>query len=110
MKEGVANVEDVDKAMWAGPGLRWAAMGPTMLFNLGAGEGGLQAFCDHFTDTFNGWWDGLGTPYLDGETIRALVQGVGEEAKGKSPEELSAERDALIVALQKAAGKLRTSG
>ena len=46
--EGVASVEDIDKAMWAGPGLRWAAMGPTMLFHLGAGEGGLQAFCDHF--------------------------------------------------------------
>ncbi|MEO1458904.1 MAG: 3-hydroxyacyl-CoA dehydrogenase NAD-binding domain-containing protein, partial [Pseudomonadota bacterium] len=26
---GVASVEDVDKAVWAGPGLRWAAMGPT---------------------------------------------------------------------------------
>ena len=50
--EGVASIEDIDKAMWAGPGLRWAAMGPTMLFHLGAGEGGLQAFCDHFRDTF----------------------------------------------------------
>ncbi len=107
VKEGVANVEDVDKAMWAGPGLRWAAMGPTMLFNLGAGEGGLQSFCDHFTDTFNGWWDGLGTPYLDEDTIAQLVKGVGEEADGKSPEQLSAERDALIVAMQKAAATLR---
>lgn len=33
VKTGVASVEDVDKAMWAGPGLRWAAMGPTMLFH-----------------------------------------------------------------------------
>ena len=39
VKEGVASVEDVDKAMWAGPGLRWAAMGPNMLFHLGAGAG-----------------------------------------------------------------------
>jgi 3-hydroxybutyryl-CoA dehydrogenase len=107
VKEGVADVADVDKAMWAGPGLRWAAMGPTMLFNLGAGEGGLQSFCDHFTDTFNGWWDDLGQPYLDEGTIRTLVKGVGEEASGKSPAELSAERDALIVAMQKAAAKLR---
>lgn len=107
VKEGVASVGDVDKAMRAGPGLRWAAMGPTMLFNLGAGEGGLQSFCDHFTGTFNGWWDDLGTPYLDEETIAQLVQGIGEVAKGKSPEELSAERDALIVAMQKAAAGLR---
>ena len=60
--EGVVSLEDIDKAMWAGPGLRWAAMGPTTLFHLGAGEGGLQAFCDHFKDTFNGWWDDLGDP------------------------------------------------
>ena len=57
--EGVASVEDVDKAVWAGPDLRWATMGPTMLFHLGAGAGGLPAFFDHFSDTFNGWWDDL---------------------------------------------------
>ena len=32
--EGVASVEDVDKAVWAGPGLRWSVMGPHMLFSL----------------------------------------------------------------------------
>ena len=36
----------IDTAIWAGPGLRWAAMGPTMLFHLGAGAGGLGAFCE----------------------------------------------------------------
>ena len=40
--EGVASVEDVDTAVWAGPGLRWGAMGPHMLFSLGAGSGGLS--------------------------------------------------------------------
>ena len=29
--DGVATLEDVDKAVWMGPGLRWAAMGPTTL-------------------------------------------------------------------------------
>ena len=106
--EGVASVEDIDKAMWAGPGLRWAAMGPTMLFNLGAGDGGLQAFCEHFKDTFNGWWDGLGQPHLDDEVIETLVQGVADEARGRSPKDLSAERDALIVAMQKSLKDLRT--
>ena len=41
VRDGVASLEDVDKAVWAGPGLRWAAMGPTTLFHLGAGAGGL---------------------------------------------------------------------
>ncbi len=105
--EGVASVEDIDKAMWAGPGMRWAAMGPTMLFHLGAGDGGLQAFCDHFRGTFNGWWDGLGQPYLTDEVIETLVRGVAEEAGGRSPKALSADRDALIVAMQKALREVR---
>lgn len=104
---GVASVEDVDKAVWAGPGLRWAAMGPTMLFNLGAGEGGLQAFCDHFADTFNGWWDDLGSIHLTEDVTRAMVEGVAAEAGGETPAALSQRRDALIVALQKSVAGLR---
>lgn len=104
---GVASVEDVDKAVWAGPGVRWAAMGPTMLFNLGAGEGGLKAFCDHFTDTFNGWWDDLGQVYLTDDVAKQLADGVAAQANGQTPAELSAQRDALIVAMQKSIADLR---
>ena len=60
VESGVASVEDVDKAVWAGPGLRWAAMGPHMLFHLGAGPGGLEEFCNRYTDSFHRWWDDLG--------------------------------------------------
>lgn len=55
VKSGVASVKDVDTAVWAGPGLRWAAMGPTMLFHLGAGSGGIGSFCERYTDSFNRW-------------------------------------------------------
>ncbi len=106
--EGVASVEDIDKAMWAGPGLRWAAMGPTTLFHLGAGEGGLQAFCDHFKDTFNGWWDGLGDPRLDDDVIKLLVDGMKEQSKGKSTAELSRQRDKMLTAMQTATRHLRS--
>ncbi|MCP9482771.1 3-hydroxyacyl-CoA dehydrogenase NAD-binding domain-containing protein [Shimia sp. CNT1-13L.2] len=105
--EGVASVEDVDKAVWAGPGLRWAAMGPTMLFNLGAGEGGLRAFCDHFTDTFNGWWDDLGQIHLTPEVAETLIAGITEAANGQTPADLSAKRDALITAMQRATVGMR---
>lgn len=105
--EGVASVEDIDKAMWAGPGLRWAAMGPTTLFHLGAGEGGLQAFCDHFKDTFNGWWDDLGDPRLDDDVIQQLVDGMAAQAQGQSTQDLSAKRDEMLTALQKATKPLR---
>ena len=105
--EGVASVEDIDKAMWAGPGLRWAAMGPTQLFHLGAGDAGLQGFCDHFKDTFNGWWDGLGEPRLNDEVIAKLVSGMNDQAKGKDTHELAASRDEMLIALQAAVKNLR---
>ncbi|MEO1122055.1 MAG: 3-hydroxyacyl-CoA dehydrogenase family protein, partial [Pseudomonadota bacterium] len=107
VKEGVASVEDVDKAVWAGPGLRWAAMGPTMLFHLGAGEGGLPEFCERYTESFNRWWDDLGVLHLDPELSDLLATGVGEEARGEAPEALSARRDALISAMQTASAPLR---
>ena len=84
VQSGVASVGDVDKAMAAGPGLRWAAMGPTTLFGLGAGAGGLAAFCDHFTDTFNGWWDDLGTPHLTPEITQVLVDGLAGGNRGRA--------------------------
>src|SRR5690606_794882 len=108
-KTGVASVEDVDKAMWAGPGLRWAAMGPTMLFHLGAGEGGLAAFCERYTDSFNRWWDDLGVLHLDPDLAKTLVSGVAEEANGQSTADLSQQRDALIASIQKAMAPLRAN-
>ena len=107
VKEGVASVEDVDKAVWAGPGLRWAAMGPTMLFHLGAGEGGLDAFCERYTPSFNRWWDDLGTLHLDEELAGLLSKGVADEAGNQDHAALSAKRDKLITAMQKATTDLR---
>jgi carnitine 3-dehydrogenase len=107
VKTGVASVEDVDKAVWAGPGLRWAAMGPNMLFNLAAGDGGLAAYCERYMDGYHRWWDDLGEPHLDPDVVRMLVSGVQDEAKGASQEVLSNRRDALVVATLKSMARLR---
>ncbi len=109
VEEGVASVADVDTAVWAGPGLRWAAMGPTMLFHLGAGEGGLADFCRRYADSFNRWWDDLGEPRLGPEVATRLVDGVTEEAGPKSTEQLSAERDALVAAILRASAGHRAA-
>lgn len=107
VSEGVASVEDVDTAVWAGPGLRWAAMGPSMLFHLGAGAGGMAEFCARYSDSFNRWWDDLGQPHLDPETARMLTDGIAKASAGADTAALSAERDALITAMQCAANGLR---
>ncbi|WP_411958995.1 3-hydroxyacyl-CoA dehydrogenase NAD-binding domain-containing protein [Pseudomonas sp. s4] len=107
VKSGVASVEDVDKAVWAGPGLRWAAMGPTMLFHLGGGSEGLSSFCEKFTESFHGWWDDLGDPRLDVETASMLVEGVLHEAGDNSWASLATNRDELITHMLKATAPLR---
>ena len=106
--EGVASVEDVDKAVWAGPGLRWAAMGPHMLFHLGAGPGGLGEFCERYRESFHRWWEDLGTPELTPEIAAQLAEGVAAEAAGAEVAESAANRDALIRALLKATRELRS--
>lgn len=107
--EGVASVEDVDKAVWAGPGLRWAAMGPHMLFNLAAGPGGLEEFCKRYGDSLHRWWDDLGQVELTPEIAAKLADGVADEAAGKTLTENADNRDALIRAMLKATKDLRES-
>src|SRR5215469_8253392 len=109
VQSGVASVKDVDTAVWAGPGLRWAAMGPTMLFHLGAGPGGLGEFCERYAESFQRWWDDLGVLHLDEALAKQLTSGVAENVAGQSTAELSAKRDALIVAMQKAIVELQRS-
>src|SRR5262249_51222273 len=103
MSIGAASVEDIDKAIWAGPGLRWAAMGPTMLFNLGAGEGGMAAFCERYAPSFHRWWDDLGNAPLHAHTLQQWVSGVGAASR----DTLCEKRDQLILAILKATSPLR---
>lgn len=107
VESGVASVEDVDKAVWAGPGLRWAAMGPHMLFHLGAGEGGLKEFCNRYGDSFHRWWENLGDVTLTPKLIETLAQGIEEQACGQDVQTASAERDALIVAMLRSTQAIR---
>ena len=103
--EGVASVEDVDKAVWAGPGLRWSVMGPHMLFSLASGGPsgvrGMDMFCERYRESFHRWWDDLGTPTLTPEVGAALAEGIAEEEAGRDFNSLAAARDAKLVAVMR---------
>lgn len=109
IKEGVASVGDVDKAVSAGPGLRWAAMGPTTLFHLAAGDDGIAAFCERYGESFQRWWDDLGDPRIDDMMRKQLIAGIADATDNKSPSTLSAERDALLLGILKATKSTRGS-
>jgi len=95
--EGVASVEDIDKAVAYGPGLRWAAMGPNTLLHLGGGDGGIRSFCEHLGGPFQSWWDDLGTPQITPEVVDALETGVNAALKNTSMTKLAQKRDALLL-------------
>jgi 3-hydroxyacyl-CoA dehydrogenase len=99
INEGVASVDDIDTAVSSGPGLRWALMGPTLLFHLNGGEGGLAAFCERYGDSFNRWWDDLGRPHLDQATADRLLAGLSSARMHGDIEILAAKRDRLLTAL-----------
>ena len=96
---GVASLEDVDRAISAGPGLRWAVAGPSSIFNLGAGQQGIATFCERFSASFHDWWDSLGDPRLDRVTVATLRDGLADAAAGRDISSLEKERDSRLLAV-----------
>jgi 3-hydroxyacyl-CoA dehydrogenase len=97
--QDVVSVADADAAVCMGPGLRWALMGPNLIYHLGGGPGGIRHFFDHFTGLMTGCWADLGSPELSPELQKKIVDGVLQEVDGRSFEELSQERDRLMMGL-----------
>jgi len=105
---GVATVDDVDKAVSYGPGLRWAAMGPHLLYDLGGGREGIRGHVEHLAAVKEGMLRDLADwTEFPPDTGAALEAGLIEEKGGRSYEDLTAERDALLVAYLRAEREVR---
>jgi 3-hydroxyacyl-CoA dehydrogenase len=96
---GVVSVGDADTAVCWGPGLRWGVMGPTLLYHLAGGAGGIEHFFDQFTAPMTAWWKVLGTPEITPDVRRLMVEGVLAEAGKRSLEELAVQRDEALLGL-----------
>jgi 3-hydroxyacyl-CoA dehydrogenase len=97
--EGIASVADIDTAISAGPGLRWALMGPHLTFHLAGGTGGIDRFLDQFAAPMANWWETLGAPTLTSELKERLAAGIAAETAGRSIAELADRRDRFLVEL-----------
>lgn len=106
ISEGVVSVQDADTAVSWGPGLRWGVMGPTLLFHLGGGAGGIEHFFDQFTGPMTAWWKVLGNPQITPEVRRVVSAGVLQEAGQRSLEALATQRDEVLLGLLKLRGKV----
>ena len=99
--EGVATVEDVDRAIAHGPGMRWAFMGPHLTYHLGGGAGGYRHYLEHLGPTQVARWADQTTPALTPDLIETLVAGIADATAGESPADLARRRDTALVALAK---------
>jgi 3-hydroxyacyl-CoA dehydrogenase len=97
--DGVVSVGDADAAVCWGPGLRWGIMGPSMLYHLGGGTGGIEHFFEQFTTPLTTWWHVLGTPELTEEVRTTIIKGVHEAARSRTVEDLVAYRDEVLQGL-----------
>ncbi|MGF6924485.1 hypothetical protein OKW28_008682 [Paraburkholderia sp. 40] len=94
-----SRVGDADAAVSWGPGLRWGIMGPSLLYHLGGGQGGIEHFFDQFTGPLTAWWHVLGTPELTPDVRATIIKGVHEEAQSRSQQELATYLDEVLMGL-----------
>lgn len=100
---GVASVEDVDRALTAGPGLRWAIMGQHMIYHLGGGEGGYEQFIEHIGTAFEEYWRTMANwTEIPQDAKTAIIQGARDAAGGRSLTQLADERDNKLASVIKA--------
>ena len=100
---GVASVEDVDNALRAGPGLRWALMGQHLIYHLGGGEGGYRYMIDHIGKSFDAYWKTMPTWTEIPEAAKEqIIRGIEESVGNRSVQELSEARDCNLAKILKA--------
>lgn len=99
--EGIASVEDIDKAVTYGPGMRWSFIGPHLTYHLGGGTGGYRHYLNHLGPTQEERWKDHGMPRLTEEVKDALVKGLEDELKGQDQSTLVQRRDEALVELFK---------
>lgn len=110
---GVCSIEDADKAVTFGPGLRWGIMGPSLVFQLGGGEHGIAGIMQHLTPSINLWLKDM-ADFKDfpKEFANIAQEGVNEEIKnrdeniGNDNASLAEYRDKMLIELLKLHNKL----
>lgn len=113
VSRGVCSVEDADKAVTYGPGLRWGIMGPSLIFQLGGGEHGIAGLLAHLNPSINLWLEDMADFKEFPKEFGPIVQkGVNEEMKNRSPEignddtSLAEYRDKMLIEMLKLHNKL----
>lgn len=99
LQEGVASVEDIDLAVTAGPGRRWAFQGPFLTYHLGGGRGGIRHYLEHLGPSQKYRWASLGEPVMNERLKNQVIAGVEKATRGQAMDQLFVQRDRKLVAM-----------
>ena len=110
---GVCSVEDADKAVTYGPGLRWGIMGPSLVFQLGGGQNGIDGLLKHIGPSIDMWLQDMADFKEFPKEFGAIArEGVEEEMKNRSRSignddtSLAEYRDKMLIEMLKLHNKL----
>lgn len=111
--EGVCTMEEADKAICYGPGLRWGIMGPAMGYELGGGDLGLKGCAIKFGAMTNGVFSDISDMKevpaewadLSGEQIVPLMEHMPDHV-GQTKEKIAEFRDYMLIEMLKMHHKL----
>ncbi len=110
---GVCTIEDADKAVTYGPGIRWAIMGPSLVFELGGGKVHIDGLMKHLNESINLWLNDMADWKEFPENFPEIArQGVEEALKNRNPEigntdeSLAEYRDKMLIEILKLHNKL----
>ncbi len=105
VRRGIAELEDVDKAVSAGPRIRWAILGPHLSYHLGGGTGGIEYYLRHLGPAMAARWRTLATwTSIPSSAERMLIKGIRDMklVQENSFGEIAEWRDKKLVELLKA--------
>lgn len=110
---GVCTIEDADKAVTYGPGLRWAIMGPSLVFELGGGEAHIDGLMKHLNPSISLWLHDMADFKDFPEEFPEIARKGVEEAMKNRPAEIGNDdqslaeyRDKMLIELLKLHNKL----
>jgi len=100
-REGVADVRDIDRAMIASLGLRWAVAGPFLSLHLGGGSGGFAHFLEHLAPPLERLWGRQQAEKVafDAETNKFLLDQIQSAYSSMSITELESRRDRAEISV-----------
>lgn len=101
MSQGVADLEAIDRAIAAGPAIRWAVMGPSSVFFLGARDPSLYGrFVEGLAREMGSGYMAPASFEPDRELMRAYGEQVASTIGAGGQAKLMAQRDAGVVGIR----------